>query len=170
MQTRNTILWYLNAFRGNIVHIMANISGQTEAKAGIILIGILAYIIGIVVLIILHRKITKRHKKIYENLTYLYDTIRYQVAKTQAGNPSIQDNKGIKVVIDTEHQNYLGNSKAIKEEINSLEQKLGQQIVLADQRTLLVKQTKTKKTLLIFIQLLWRIITVVTVGIYKLFW
>ena len=159
----------LNAFRGNIVHIIANISGRTEAKAGMILMGILGYIIGILVLIIIHRKITKRHKKIYENLTYLYDMIRYQVTRAQAGNPSIQDNKGIKVVVDVEHQNYLANSIAIKEEISSIEQKIGQQIVSAEQRTVLATQTKKKRVLMLFVQLLWRIITVLTVGIYKLF-
>ena len=100
----------------------------------------------------------------------MYDTIRYQVAHTQYGNPSIQESKGIKVMIDTEHKNYLANSEAIKQEILSMEQTLGQQIISSDQWNIVNKQTKKKKSVKIVLEIIGRFTTVITVGIYKLFW
>lgn len=118
----------------------------------------------------IHRKLLKRQKKINKNLVILYDTIRYQVAKAQYNNPVIQDSKGIKVVIESEHENYLKNTKIIKEEIFAIEQKLGQQIITTDQRKLITKQSKKKNNVTIFVQLIGRLTTVLTLGIYKLFW
>jgi len=98
----------------------------------------------IFLLLFIHRRILRKHKKIHENLVFLYDTIRYQIAKAQYGNPAAQDSKGIKIVMESEHENYLANAKAIKEEIASIEQKLGQKIVSDDQRAAIAKQTKKK--------------------------
>lgn len=96
-------------------------------------------------LLFIHSKLIKKHKRTHENLVTLYDTIRYQVAKAQYGNASIQDSKGIQVVMESEHKNYLANAQAIKEEILSIEQKLGQQIVSEDQWKTISKQTKKKR-------------------------
>jgi hypothetical protein len=118
----------------------------------------------------IHRTLLRRHKRIHENLVLLYDTIRYQLAKAQYGNPTSQDSKGIRVVFEAAHENYLVNIDAIHQEINSIEQKFGQQIISADQRTKIVKQMHKKKIVMIFVQIIGRITTLLTVGIYKLFW
>lgn len=83
----------LNIFRSKVVHIMANVSGRAEPEAEILLLIILGYIVLIVLLISIHRGLLKKQKKMHENLVFLYDTIRYQIAKAQYGNPSIQDGK-----------------------------------------------------------------------------
>ena len=170
METRNTIVAQLDSFRAKIVHIMANVSGRAEPEAEIVLLVILWYIVCILLLMFIHRKLLKRQKKIHENLVSLYDTIRYQVAKAQYSNPVIQDSKWIKVVIESEHESYLKNAKIIKEEILSIEQKLGQQIITTDQRNIITKQSKKKNTVTMFVQLIGRLTTVLTVGIYKVFW
>jgi len=164
------ILTSLNTFRSKIVHIMTNISGLQNTEAEILLIVILWYIVGLLLLVFIHRKISKKHKSIHENIIFLYDTIRYQVAKMQYENPAIQDSKGIKVVMESEHKNYLANIKAIKEEILSIEQKLGQQIVSDDQWKKISQQNKKKSKTKIFTQLIGRFTTLITAGIYKLFW
>ncbi|MDD3663386.1 MAG: hypothetical protein PHT84_06020 [Candidatus Pacebacteria bacterium] len=71
--------------------------------------------------------------------------MRYQVSKAQYGNPAIQENAGINVVIKNEHKDYLHNTTAIKEEINKIEQQLGQQIVTEEQRKTINKQIKKKR-------------------------
>jgi len=111
----------------------------------------------------IHRKLLRRQKRIHENLVLLYDTLRYQVARAQYSNPIIQDNKGIKVVIESEYENYLVNAKVIGEEIASIEQKLGQQIITTDQRSLIKKQSKKKNNVTIFVQLIGRLTTLLTV-------
>lgn len=72
----------------------------------------------------IHSKLLSKQKHVHENLVLLYDTIRYQVARAQYGNPIIQDNKGINLVIQEDHKNYLKNATTIQEEILSIEQKL----------------------------------------------
>lgn len=169
METRNSIVQNLNTFRGKIVHIMANVSGREEPKAQILLLIILGYIVVVLLLLFIHRKLIKRHKRIHENLILLYDTIRYQIAKAQQANPIIQDAKGIKVVIDADHKKYLVNIDAIHQEIRTIEQKLWQKIVADDQRATIMKQTHKKKIILLFAQLIGRVTTLITAGIYKLF-
>jgi|GEM_PF-1190988 len=149
---------------------MANVSGRAEPKAEILLLVILGYIVLILLLMFIHRKLLKRQKRIHENLIFLYDTIRYQVARAQYGNPASQEIKGIKVVMESEHENYLANAATIKNEILSIEQKFGQQIISADQRTAITRQTKKKHRVLFFVELIGRLTTLLTVGIYKLFW
>jgi len=153
-----------------ILHIFVNITGLSPELAEIVLIVILGYVLLIVLLISIHRKLLKKHMKIYKDLVLMYDTIRYHVAHTQYGNPSIQESKGIKVMIDAEHKNYLANSEAIKQEILSMEQTLGQQIISSDQWNTVSKQTKKKKSVKIVLEIIGRFTTVITVGIYKLFW
>ncbi len=160
----------LNGFRASIVHIMANVSGRGEAEAEMLLLGILWYIVLLLLLMFIHRKLLRKQKKTHENLVVLYDTIRYQVARAQYGNPIIQDSKWIQIVIQADHKNYLTQAKTIKEEILSLEQKLGQQIITTEQRNIITKQAKKKHIISIFVQIIGWFTTLITVGIYKLFW
>lgn len=67
------------------------------------------------------------------------------------------------------HKTYLANATAIKQEILSIEQKNGQEIISADQRSMIHKQTHKKNILMIGVQIIGRISTLLTVGIYKLF-
>lgn len=163
------ILTSLNTFRDRIVHIMANVSWMAEPQAEILLLAILWYIVVLLLLLFIHRKLIRKHKKIHEKLVFLYDTIRYQLAKVQMGNPAIQDAKGIKVMMESEHKNYLANAKAIREEIVSIEQRLWQKIISDDQRKTIHKQTKKKAWAKAFMELIGRFTTLITAGIYKLF-
>ena len=170
MQIRNTIVGQLHIYRWNTIHIIANVSGQTEANAETWTLIILGYIVLLLLLMFIHSKLLKRQKKTHENVVILYDTCRYQVAKAQYESREVQDTKGINSVIDADHKNYLTNAKAIKQEILSIEDQLGQEIISPDQRKTIEKQTKNKNRLTISVQSIWWIITVFTIGIYKVFW
>ena len=111
-------------------------------------------------LIITHRLLLNKQKKILENLVTSYDTFRYQIAKVQYKNHSIQDNKGIQVVMESHRRNYPSNAKDIKKEILAIEQKLGQQIITTNERTILHEQTKRKNILTIFVQIIRTITTI----------
>ena len=160
----------LENFRANIVHIMTNITWRESNESEIVLLAILWYIVILLLLIRIHRKLLRKHKKIHENIVALYDTIRYQVARAQYGNETIQANKWIDIILTSDHKNYLANAKTIKQEIIDIEQKLGQQIITDNQRKIITKQSKKKHWVSTFVQLIGRGITVITVGIYKLFW
>lgn len=170
METRNTLVGQLNIFRWKIVHIMANVSGLAEAEGEILLLVILWYIVVLSLLLFIHRKIIKKQKKIHENIVLLYDTIRYQVSKAQYGNPATQQNKWINLILQSEHKNYLYHTKEIHDEIITIEQQIGQQLVTEAQRKTINKQVKKKKWTYTMMQTIGRGITVITAGIYKLFW
>ena len=72
--------------------------------------------------------------------------------------------------MEANHKNYPANAAAIKQEILAIQQKTGQEIVFTDQRTMITKQTKNKTTRTILTQLIGRLTTIITIGIYKLFW
>lgn len=92
MQTENSIMEPINQARGNIIHIMSNISGRGEPQSEIFLLMILGYIVFLLLLLYIHRKLLKKQKKTHENLVLAYDTIRYQLAKTQYEKSIAQEN------------------------------------------------------------------------------
>ncbi|HBB03591.1 TPA: hypothetical protein DCZ39_01635 [Patescibacteria group bacterium] len=149
---------------------MANVSGWTESQSETILLAILGYIIVLLLLIAIHRKGLKKYKKIHEDLILSYDTMRYKVARAQYGNPALQDNKGISTAIEGDHKDYLVNTKAIKQEILSIEQKLGQEIISTEQWITIEQQAKKKNRIMTCVEIIGRVTTILTVGIYKLFW
>ena len=124
----------------------------------------------LLLLLFIHSKLLKKQKKIHENVVILYDTLRYQVAKAQYESREVEESKGIYSVIDADHKNYLTNAKAIKEEILSIEDQLGQEIISPDQWKKIDEQTRKKNRLTVGVQTIGRTITVLTIGIYKVFW
>ena len=130
----------------------------------------MGYIVLLLLLLFIHSKLLKIQRKIHENVVILYDTLRYQVAKAQYESREVEESKGIQSVMDTEHKNYLSNAKAIKEEILAIEDQLGQEIISSNQRKTIDEQTKKKNRLTVGVQTIGRIITILTIGIYKIFW
>ena len=130
----------------------------------------MGYVVLLLLLLFIHSKLLKIQRKTHENVVILYDTVRYQVAKAQYESREVEESKGIQSVIDTEHKNYLSNAKAIKEEILAIEDQLGQEIIPSNQRKTIDEQTKKKNRLTVGVQTIGRIITILTIGIYKIFW
>jgi len=170
MYIRNTIVEGLNSFRWTSVHMIANTGGRTEPQTATWIVIMLWYGGVLILLIYIHRKILQKQKKIHEHLVFLYDTIRYQVAKAQYGTNTIPEGKGIKIAMEADHKNYPANAATIKQEIVDIQQKIEQEIVSNEQRTIITKQSKNKNTRTILTQLIGRLITIITMGIYKLFW
>ena len=156
--------------RNTLIHSIAAKSGRWEAQTEMIIVVVLGCVVTILLLTWIHGKGMKKNKKIHENIVLAYDTIRYQIAKAQYSNPSIQDSKRIHMITETEHKNYLANQGEIKGKIISIEQFLWQEIIAADQRTKIEKLTQKKKRLTLCTQIIGRFITTITAGIYKLFW
>jgi len=169
MQTRNSIIEQLNIFRWNSVHSIASTHGWAEQQVELWLLLILGYIVIVLLLMFIHSKLIRRQKKTHENLVILYDTIRYQLARAQYENSSIEGD-WIQIVMDAEHKNYVANAAIIKQEIVSIEKRSGQAIVTDKQRKTIHQQTKKKNRLTIVVNYIGRILTFLTIGIYKLFW
>lgn len=121
MQTQN-IIGQMSILRWDVVYNITNATGRTSSQAERS-IGIAIYIIVIFLLRNIHRNLVKKQKRIHTDLILLYDTIRYQLAKAQYSNISIQGIPGITNAMTAEHKNYIANAQAIKTEIVDIEQK-----------------------------------------------
>lgn len=170
METRTTILSQTTLYREKILHIIANISGLSEANAEIRTLSILWYIVAIILLCVFHKKLIKIQTTYKQKIVELYDTIRYQVAKAQYATPSIQVTPGIKIIMNAEHKTYEANAQAIQQEIKTMEQLSGTTIITEEQRTILGKQISKKRKISTIVSIFGRCITTITAGIYKLFW
>jgi hypothetical protein len=169
METWNTIVGQLDISRWNIVYTIANTNGRSEKQVEIRLLIILGYIVIVLLLMFIHRTLLRKEKKTHENLVILYDVIRYQVARAQYENSSIEGD-GIQTIINTEHKEYVENAATIKQEILSIEKRSGQDMVTEKQRKTIHQQTKKKNRLTKLVKYIGRTLTILTVGIYKLFW
>jgi len=145
-------------------------TGLNNHHVELLLIGIFWYTTIVFFLIAIHRKIITTNKKTHEDLILLYDNIRYHIAQKQYQNPTIQNTKAIKIPIESQQKNYLANTKAIQEEVLAIEQTLGQTIVSEEQWNTIYKITKKQKRTRQQKQTIGRLITLITGGIYKLFW
>lgn len=155
--------------RKNVIQIVSNLSGRGESQAEWVVLLVLGYLILLIVLLYIHSKLLKKQKNIQKNLVFLYDTIRYQLAKVQYETLTNTENEGINKIITADHKTYLANAKAIKQEILAIEQKNAQKIISTAQRKVIHKETRKKNILEIGVQGIGRISTIFTAGIYKLF-
>jgi predicted anti-sigma-YlaC factor YlaD len=94
--------------------------------------------------------------------------ILYQANKAQHENPLIQGESCIQTISQSAHKNYDANAAAIQNQIHTREQKLGTTIIPPQQWSLITKQSKTKHRYLQRSHLIGRLLTILTVGIYKL--
>lgn len=145
MQTRTTILSQATLYREKVLHIIANISWLTEANAEIRTLSILGYIVALILLCVFHKKLINIQTTYKQKIVELYDTIRYQVAKTQYATPSIQATPGIKIIMNAEHKTYEANTQAIQQEIKTMEQLSGTTIITEDQRATVERQVSKRE-------------------------
>ncbi|MCX6822504.1 MAG: hypothetical protein NTX91_00715 [candidate division SR1 bacterium] len=153
-----------------ILHIFTNVTGLTPETALLVLWIILGYIIFLLIFIPLHKSLLRVLKKKKEKLTREYDTLRYLVAKAQKQNTMTTEFRGIKVLFDTTHPDYFHHHAEIKSEIKSIESGLGATIVDDVTRVKIEKKLKNYDSLKLFVNIFGRIISAITILVYKLFW
>ncbi|MEI7557348.1 MAG: hypothetical protein WCJ45_00370 [bacterium] len=110
-----------------------------------------------------------KQKKTQESLVMLYDTIRYQLAKEQYANPAFQNIKGIASIIESDHKQYTAHAKAIQDEITAREDKEGHEIVKVEIRNMIEKKSKQQERLGKSKRKLSLALTILTLGIYRIF-
>lgn len=153
-----------------ILHIFTNVTGLTPETALLVLWIILWYIIFLLIFIPLHKSLLRVLKKKKEKLTREYDTLRYLVAKAQKQNTTTTEFRWIKVLFDTTHPDYFHHHAEIKSEIKSIESGLWATIVDDVTRVKIEKKLKNYDSLKLFVNIFGRIISAITILVYKLFW
>ena len=152
-----------------ILHIFVNVTGLPSATAEIVLWIILWYIVGLIILIPLHKALARLLRKRKEVLTWEYDTLRYLVAKAQKQSWVASTNKGITVLFDTTHPDYLHHHDIIRSEITNIETSLWTKIIDDAQRATIEKKQKRYTGLHSIVNIYGRFLSIVTVLIYRLF-
>jgi hypothetical protein len=146
--------------RINVATIFGTITGLSLTMASNRLLGILLYIIVLIIFIPLHRHFLKSMKKIIEQLTREYDTLRYLVAKAQQKHPDAPQHsgtrahQGIKILFDAPHPDYLHHYDIINNEVQSIEADLQTTIIDDAARKKISKLTAKRKNMTAFTDVL----------------
>jgi len=110
--------------------IFSRITGLSNEMSQLVLLIIICYVIGIYILIKIHRKLFKRKINAQKACTLEYDNILYLIAQEEYKTNSIPVDKGglggictspIHELMSAHHQNYLQNHTLIIDAIRKLE-------------------------------------------------
>ncbi len=153
-----------------ILHIFTSVTGLTAENAMIVLRIIFWYIIILIIFIPLHKSLVRLLHKKKERLTWEIDTLRYLVAKAQQKSEKTTENKGIKILFDLPKPDYFHHLVEIKQEIKSIEGGLWTSIVDDVARSRIEKMYGKRKSLNTFTNVYGRIVSAITIFVYKLFW
>ena len=133
---------YINQFGAQIVHIVSNVTGLASERAQVLCLIIVAYLIVLIALIIVQKQLRARLRTRLIDLTRLYDTLRYQVAKAQYASPNMKQAPGVSALLSEKNPDYLHHTDSIHEEIQKIEQEIGSKIISDEQRNQLLTQQK----------------------------
>ena len=153
-----------------ILHIFVNITWLTPQVATIVLLVIIWYIVLLIILIPIHTSLVRLLHKKKEILTREYDTLRYLVAKAQKQSTATTESRWIKVLFDTTNPDYFHHHAEIKQEIKSIESILWTSIIDDVTRARIENKLKNYDSLKLFVNIFWRIISAITILVYRLFW
>ena len=152
-----------------ILHIFVNITWLTPQAAMIVLLVIIWYIVLLIIVIPVHKTLLRLMKRKTERLTWEIDTLRYLVAKAQQKSEKTTENKGIKILFDLPKPDYFHHLVEIKQEIKSIEGGLWTSIVDDVARSRIEKMYGKRKSLNTFTNVYGRIVSAITIFVYKLF-
>ncbi|MCF7835008.1 hypothetical protein K9M48_03040 [Candidatus Gracilibacteria bacterium] len=133
--------------------------------------GIAIYISLLILLGFIHTLTQKYYKKSKQNFFYECDYIIKQLATFQYQNKK-NNNINIqlvKTIFDSQSKDYFKEAKNIKIKIKEIENNINQNLIENKQRSKFQKHYKKTKRLMIFSNTIGRIITILTIGTYKVF-
>ncbi len=169
MQLLDSIREQLSPARSSFVNIIADAGGREVWQTEIRTWAAITYLFIMIILISIHRRLIKWRKYANEQLVLMYDTIRYQVAKGQYEHQTAKENRGIRIIRKASKKTYAANWAAIKQEIIAIEQTTGVQIVSTEQWNKVWSLTRKTKRYAWYTNIIGRLLTLATAGIYKLF-
>lgn len=152
-----------------ILHIFVSITWLTPQAAMIVLLVIIWYIVLLIIVIPVHKTLLRLMKKKTERLTWEIDTLRYLVAKAQQKSEKKTENKGIKILFDLPKPDYFHHLGEIKQEIVNIQTSLWTTIVDDVTRVRIEKMYGKRKSLNTFTNVYGRIVSAITIFVYKLF-
>jgi len=127
---RDIFLEKASAVIDRAVLIFSRITGLSNEMSQLVLLIIICYVIGIYILIKIHRKLFKRKINAQKACTLEYDNILYLIAQEEyknnitpigRGQGGVQTTSPIHELMSAHHQNYLQNHTLIIDAIRKLE-------------------------------------------------
>ena len=155
--------------RNQIINTISNMIWWTNTQTQLVGLRGSGYIVSMLILIPIHRIFIKKHHICHQQIIQRYDHLRYQVAKIQQTHSGVSPETEIIKLINTPHASYLSATQAIQQSIITQEQNLGITIIPEHERNYIHKQLRKKHRLQQWKNIIGRIISIVTCGIYKLF-
>lgn len=159
-----------------IVQYVAGLIWLDYNTTQLILLWVITYIVFIVIVVLIHKWFLRRGTKIkalctrkYDELRYLASTNMYKFNKEMKAQ--WKENQlvyGAKSIIWLENKNYIANKQKIFGDLAKLEWYIGKSIVSSELKNEIVVLDKKITTNHLSQKVVGRILTILTLGIYKL--
>jgi len=98
-----------------------------------------------------------------------YDNIWYLFSQAEHDKPSQSDLQWIRIILNAKNKDYISHHDEIKNEAEKLERLINQKIIDDNQRNKINKLRKKISNLKKTETILWRIISLLTIFVYKIF-
>lgn len=118
---RDIFLEKASAIIDRAILIFSRITGLSNEMSQLVLLIIICYVVGIYILIKIHRKLFKRKINAQKACTLEYDNILYLIAQEEYKNQGMTSTSPIHELMSAHHQNYLQNHTLIIDAIRKLE-------------------------------------------------
>jgi len=153
-------------FIKNLINIV-----KFDSLYSYIILAIIIYVIAIIILSLVHKKVLKQKRELQKECVWEYDNLRYLVAKARSkSNKQSELELWLKNILNSGKKLYLKNYSLIKEEVWKIEELLWSEIIskdiwskIEDLQKKISNKDKSQKTFG------W-ILTIITIGGYKIFW
>lgn len=163
-------------FYNQVLNTLSFFTGLDSQTSFIVFRIIIAEIVVFLVIIPLHRLILRRISSTKQNLVQQMDEVIYLLAKAQySSNISEQDLwwdphfAMMKEMFQSAKFEYLDNVPRLKDFSNKVQLLLNTTIATDQQRTTISKLQKKMKILIFFSRLVWILICIFTLWLYRLF-
>lgn len=114
-------LWKANAIIDRAIVIFSRITGMSYEASQILLLVIICYLIGLRILVKIHRKLFRRKVNAQKACTFEYDNILYLIAQEEYKNQGLASTSPIHELFNAKNKDYLKNHKLLVDAIRKLE-------------------------------------------------
>gem|GEM_PF-3824084 len=118
---RNIFLEKASAILDRTLVIFSRVTGLSYEASQIVLLVIICYLVGIWILIKIHRKLVRRKVNAQKECTFEYDNILYLIAQEEYKNQGLTSTSPIHELMNGKHKDYLNNHGLLVDAVRKLE-------------------------------------------------
>ena len=149
--------------------IFSRITWMSYEASQILLLVIICYIVGLRILVKIHRKLFRRKINAQKECTLEYDNILYLIAQEEYKNQGLTSTTPIHELFNAKHKDYLQHHTLIIDSIRKLEAETKHILFTPEMEKEILKLRKKIATANIIQKIFWILISFSTAWVYLLF-